>query len=84
LQVKEKESYFGQTLVPYLGFVVSSEGIQQDPARFQALKQWPLPSSAKELKRFLGGINFYNKFIPSFSNLGQPLHQLSNTSSTFI
>jgi hypothetical protein len=53
-------------------------------ARIQALKQWPLPSSAKELKIFLGGINFYHKFIPSFSNLARPLHQLANTSSTFI
>jgi hypothetical protein len=84
LQVKEKKSHFGQNLVPYLGFVVILEGIQPDPARIQALKQWPLPSSAKELKIFLGGINFYHKFIPSFSNLVQPLHQFSNTFSTFI
>ena len=76
LQVKEKKSYFGQTSVPYLGFVVSSEGIQPDPSRIQSLKQWHLPSSAKELKIFLGGINFYRKFIPSFSDLSYPFHQL--------
>jgi hypothetical protein len=84
LQVKAKKSYFGQTSVPYLGFVVISEGIQPDPAHIQALKQWPLPSSARELKIFLGGINFYRKFIPYFSHLAHPLHQLSNSSSTFI
>jgi hypothetical protein len=84
LQVKENKSYFGQTLVPYLDFVVISEGIQTDPPHIQALKQWPLPSSTKELKIFLGGINFYRKFIPSFSNLSPPFHHLSNTSSTFI
>jgi hypothetical protein len=66
LQVKEKKSYFDQTSIPYLVFVVSSEGIQPDPACIQALKQWPLPSSAKELKIFLGGINFYRKFFPLF------------------
>ena len=37
LQVKEKKSYFGQSSVPYLGFLVNSEGIQPDPARIQAL-----------------------------------------------
>ena len=67
LQVKEKKSYFGQSSVPYLGFVVNSEGIQPDPAHIQALKQWPLTSSASELKSFLGGINFYRKFILHFS-----------------
>jgi hypothetical protein len=84
LQVKAKKSYFGQTSVSYLGFLVSSEVIQPDPTRIQALKQWHLLSSARELKRFLGGINFYRKFIPSFSHLACPLHHLSNSSSTFI
>ena len=35
LQVKEKKSYFGQNTVPYLGFVVNSEGIQPDPTRIK-------------------------------------------------
>ena len=67
LQVKEKKSYFRQSSVPYLIFVVESEGIQPDSARIQALKKWPQPSSASELKIFLGGINFYRKFILHFS-----------------
>ena len=33
LQGKENKSYFGQSSVTYLGFVVNSEGIQPDPAR---------------------------------------------------
>jgi hypothetical protein len=63
--------------------VVISEGIQPDPTRIQALKQWPLPYSSRECKIFLGGINFYRKFIPYFSHLSSPLHQFSNSSSTF-
>ena len=81
---KRKEVIFCQNTVPYLGFVVNSEGIQPDPARIQALKQWPLPSSASDLKIFLGGINFYYKFILHFSQIARHLHQLSNSSSTFI
>jgi hypothetical protein len=84
LQVKEKKSYFGQSLVPYLGFMGDSQGIQPDPACIQALKQWPQPSSASELKIFLDGINFYRKFIMYFSQIAHPLHQLSNSHSTFI
>ena len=84
LQVKEKKSYFCQRLVPYLGFVVNSEGVQLDLSRIQALQQWPQPSLASELKHFLGGINFYRKFILNFSQISHPLHQLSNSHSTFI
>ena len=63
--------------------MVNSEGIQPNPTRIKALKQWPLPSSLSELKIFLGGINFYHKFILHFSQIAHPLHQLSNSSSTF-
>jgi len=44
----------------------------------QALSEWPVPSSATKLKCFLGGINFYHKFISNFSHNSRPLHQLSN------
>jgi hypothetical protein len=83
LQVKEKKSYFGQSSIPYLGFVINSEGIQPDPARIKSLQQWRLPSSTSELKSFLGGINFYRKFILHFSQIARPLHQLSNSSTAF-
>ena len=84
MQVKENKSYSGESIVPYLGFVVNSEGIQLDPTYIKALKEWPLPSSASELKIFLGGINFYRKFIMHFSQIAHSLHHISNTSSTFI
>jgi hypothetical protein len=47
------------------------------------LQQWPLPSSTSELKSFLGGINFYRKFIFQFSQIARPLHQMSNSANTF-
>ena len=46
LQVKERKSYFGQSSVPYLGFIVDANGIRPDPARVQALAQWPVPTTA--------------------------------------
>eukprot|EP00253_Pinus_taeda_P008244 PITA_08244 len=78
LQVKEKKSYFGQTSVQYLGFIIDNKGVCPDPSRVQALAQWPAPSSAHDLKSFMGGINFYRKFVSHFSQLARPLHQLSH------
>ncbi len=78
LQVKENKSYFGQTSVQYLGFIIDNKGVRPDPSRVQALAQWPAPSSAHDLKSFMGGINFYRKFVSHFSQLARPLHQLSH------
>lgn len=49
-----------------------------DPSRVQALEQWLAPSNAHDLKSFMGGINFYRKFVSHFSQLAHPLHQLAN------
>jgi hypothetical protein len=84
LQVKENKSYFGQRSVPYLGFLVDPEGIRPDLTWVQALAQWPTPSSTSELKIFLGGINFYRKFVLHFSQIALPLHQLSNNTKNFV
>ena len=67
LQVKEKKSYFGQTSVQYLGFILDTTGVRLDPSWVQALAQWPAPSNVHDLKSFMGGINFYTKFVSHFS-----------------
>jgi hypothetical protein len=69
--------------VSYLGFIIDQEGVHPDASKVQALAQWPAPQSALALKIFLGGINFYRKFIPHFSQLAKPLHHLANQ-STFL
>jgi hypothetical protein len=49
------------------------KGILLDPTKVQALAQWPMPTSTLQLKSFMGGINFYCKFVAHFSQLvGQP------------
>jgi hypothetical protein len=78
LLVKHRKSSFGKSLVQYLGFVVSVEGVSPNPTKVQALAQWPAPHSALELKSFMVGINFYQRFIAHFSQSARPLHQLSN------
>lgn len=84
LQVKENKSYFGQRYVPYLGFLVDTEGIRPDPARVQDLAQWSTPSSVSALESFMGGIKFYQKFVLHLSQIARPLHELSNNTNNFV
>jgi len=65
--VKEKKSHFGQQLVQYLGFVIDVEVVRHDPIFMKSLEFCPTPTSASELKSFMGGINFYIKFVHLFS-----------------
>ena len=39
--------------VVFLGHIVSGEGISVDPSKVQAVKEWPIPKSATEIRSFL-------------------------------
>ncbi len=44
-----------------------------DKGKVEAITSWPLPSSIKELQRFLGFSNFYRRFISNYSTITSPL-----------
>ncbi len=53
----EKCEFHAQS-VPFLGFILSPEGIRMDPAKVEAVANWPTPDSRKAVQRFLGFANF--------------------------
>ncbi|CAD7083758.1 unnamed protein product [Hermetia illucens] len=55
---------FLQQQVRFLGHSISSEGIQPDPDKVQAITSFPRPKTVRELRRFLGMLNFYRRFLP--------------------
>ncbi|XP_047741136.1 uncharacterized protein LOC125179399 [Hyalella azteca] len=59
---------FGQTRVKFLGFIVGSGEIKPDPAKVEAVRQFPKPGRKKELRSFLGLLNFYRRFLPHLSH----------------
>lgn len=67
LYVKAEKCSFHTPSVTFLGSVISAEGISMDPAKVQAVINWPVPDSRVALQRFLGYANFYCCFIRNFS-----------------
>ncbi len=83
LYVKAEKCVFHAQSVPFLGYIVSVEGMRMDPDKIQAVVDWPTPDSHKALQRFLGFANFYRRFIHSFSQLAAPLTALTSTKTLF-
>ena len=60
----------------YLGLIVGRGTVAMDPAKVEAVTQWPEPQRVKDIQAFLGFANFYRRFINNFSKLAQPLTKL--------
>ena len=55
--------------VVFLGFVVSSKGVQVDEEKVKAIQDWPTPKSVTEVRSFHGLASFYRRFVKDFSTL---------------
>ncbi|GBG90012.1 hypothetical protein CBR_g50105 [Chara braunii] len=58
---------FAQHKVNFLGHYVSDQGIHMDDAKITAIAEWPVPTSAKQLRSFLGLTSYYNNFIQEYA-----------------
>ena len=67
---------FGVSELDFLGHRVSSKGIQPLEEKVQVISSFPLPSTQRKLREFLGLINFYHRFLPQGAALLQPLNDL--------
>ncbi len=61
--IKMSKCSWGQTELPYLGHIVSKDGIKVDPKKTEAVASWPEPSNLNEIQQFLGLTNFFRKYI---------------------
>jgi hypothetical protein len=68
-------------MVTYIGLVITPEGISMERDKVQAVLEWPIPTSVKEVQSFLVFANFYRWFVPDFSCLACPLNTLTQKSS---
>ncbi len=53
----EKCEFHAQS-VPFLGFILSPEGIRMDPAKVEAVANWPTPDSRKAVSTISGVCQF--------------------------
>jgi len=75
--LKKTKCKFGLREVKFLGWIVSETGVSSDPEKTKTLDDMQPPATLKQLQSFLGTVNWFSKYIPWFSSLVDPLHQLT-------
>ncbi|KII71209.1 Transposon Tf2-9 polyprotein [Thelohanellus kitauei] len=64
--------------VRYLGHRINSKGIMPLNDKIIVIKNQPAPTNLKELKSFLGAVNYHSKFLPMIQAIYKPLYELKN------
>jgi hypothetical protein len=78
-----KKCTFCTDHVSFLGYVVTSQGIEVDEVKIVAITSWPLPTMVTQARSFLGLAGFYRCFVRDFSTIATPLHGLTKNECRF-
>lgn len=73
LTLNHDKCLFSVSKLSLLGHLISHNRIQPDPDHLKPLLEMPVPSDNRSLKRFMGMLAYYSKWIPSFSSKIKPL-----------
>jgi hypothetical protein len=76
LKLRLKKCFFGPQGMEYLGYTVSAGKISVSTKKVEAVADWQVPKTQKEVLSFVKFFNFYARFIHHFSDLAAPLTDL--------
>jgi hypothetical protein len=75
---------FGVPAGKFLGFLVSSRGIEVNPGKLRAIEKMKPPKDVKEVQKFTGCLASLSRFISRLGEKALPLYQLMKKSDTFV
>ena len=84
LRVNANKSKFCRSEVEYLGYLITREGIKPQAKKVQALHNMATPKTRKELRSFLGLVNYYRDMTVRRSHIIAPLTKLISKKAPFV
>ena len=84
LTLNANKCQFSCNQLPFLGQVLTQEGVKADPDNVTALHKVPTPQNVGDIRRFLGMVNQMGKFTPNLAERTKPLRDLLQKESDWI
>lgn len=83
-RLKFTKCVFAEKMVQYLGHIIENNTISPIKNNIKSIKEFPIPKTQKNIRGFLGKINFYHEYIPKSAMILEPLHKLLRKNQKFI
>ena len=71
----EKSQFFRES-VPFLGVLLTREGVLPDPSKLQVIQDFPVPRTKQQLQSFLGVCGYYRRFSLRHATFVDPFRDL--------
>ena len=72
----------GKPSLEFLGHIVDKDGIRPLDSKIAAVRDFPRPTTQRQLRKFLGMINFYHRFVPGIATILDPIYTLLSCTRT--
>lgn len=76
LTISLEKSMFCLKEIKYLGYILGENGIRTDSEKVAAILHCPAPTTVQEVRRFLGMVGWYRRFINNFAHIVAPISDL--------
>ncbi|KHJ39892.1 hypothetical protein D918_10062, partial [Trichuris suis] len=83
LTLNAKCQFRHQSLI-FLGHQISGRGMLPDPAKVEALVKMPVPNDVAAVRRFIGMVNHFGRFIEKLAEKTKPLRDLLRENVDFV
>ena len=84
LRLNPQKCTFGIAAGKLLGFLVSDRGIEFDPSKIKVILEMPPPKSEKEIKGFLGQLQYISRFIAKLTSTCEPIFKLQRKNEPLL
>lgn len=83
-RLKFSKCTFANNHAKYLGHIIENNSVTPLKDYLTAVRNFPIPETKKNIRQFLGKVNFYHKFIPHNAIILEPLHNLLRKDVQFV
>ena len=83
MKLKPSKCEFFKKETQYLGFKISEHGVQPDFDKVKATESVVTPTTVRQVRSFIGMTSYYRRFIRNFSDIAEPLINLTRKYARF-